>query len=87
MPWTTDSDDDSATRDQLNADLAVTYGTHFLDVIGPLQAANDGSADDLSDVANGWTPRSLRFDHGHLNDAGYGVVAQLLHGAIVALRW
>lgn len=67
---------------QLNTDLAALYGRRFVDINTPLAAAHDGSAGDLSDIAKGWTPRSLRFDDIHLNNAGYQVVADALYPAI-----
>lgn len=59
-----------------NADLAATYGSRFVDTITPLQAANDGSANDLADVAAGYTPRSLRKsgDPLHLEGRGYEIM-------------
>ncbi|USQ97228.1 SGNH/GDSL hydrolase family protein [Caulobacter sp. RL271] len=67
---------------QLNADLKTLYGRRFIDINSALAAANDGSPGDLSDIAKGWTPRSLRFDAIHLNDAGYQVVADTIYAAI-----
>ncbi len=67
---------------QLNTDLKALYGRRFVDINTPLAAANDGSAGDLSDIAKGWTPRSLRYDDIHLNNAGYQVVADALYPAI-----
>jgi lysophospholipase L1-like esterase len=63
----------------LNSDLATVYGTRFVDMLAPLQAASNGSAGDLADVAAGIVPRSLRFDAVHLNAAGYTIVANALY--------
>lgn len=72
----------------LNAELATLYGARYVDILGALQAANDGSANDLADVAAGYTPRSLR-DGGvvHLNDAGYAIVAATWISAHQAMGW
>jgi hypothetical protein len=58
-----------------------------------LQAANDGSANDLADVAAGYTPRSLRYDGGHITDvlnsngfSGIGVVASLMQAKLAELE-
>lgn len=70
-----------------NATLAATYGVRYVDLLGALQAANDGSANDLSDIAAGWVPRSLRSDSVHLNDAGYAVVATQFRVKTLAMGW
>ncbi|WP_417247857.1 hypothetical protein [Celeribacter sp.] len=59
----------------LNADLATTYGAKFVDLLGALKAAGNGSPEDNADIANGYVPRSLRSDDVHLNDSGYEIVA------------
>jgi len=97
LPFTVDGDLNSAnsiTRLQLNADLAALYGGKYLDWLPSLQAANDGSANDLSDIANGWTPRSLRYDGGHIsstiNGAGFsgiGVAATAVQAKIASLGY
>lgn len=85
------SADDSAGNitalQALNASLASTYGSRFVDLMAILQAANDGSANDLADIAAGYTPRSLRSDAVHLNDAGYAIVAAAWKNATVAMGW
>ena len=70
-----------------NSALAATYGTRFVDLMAALQAANDGSANDLADIAAGYTPRSKRSDAIHLNDAGYAVVAAAFKAAHDAFGW
>jgi hypothetical protein len=65
----------------LNSDLQATYGDRYVDVLGALQAENDGSANDLADVAASLVPRSLRSDHLHLNDDGYLVAAEAFKAA------
>lgn len=56
------------------AALRARYGVRFYDARAALQAANDGSANDLADVAAGLTPRSLRSDEVHLLGKGYEVM-------------
>lgn len=95
LPWTSDGDLSSANsivRAQLNADLAALYGSKYLDWWTFLRDANDGSSEDMSDIANGWTPRSLRYDAGHIHDipnarglSGIGVVASAIRAKIAAL--
>lgn len=71
-----------ASIQALNATLASTYGSRYIDVLGWLQAHGDNSANDNADIAAGYTPRSLRFDSLHLNDAGYALVAQKVFSAL-----
>lgn len=78
---------DLATLTQLNADLATTYGAQFIPTLAPLQAANNGSVQDLADVAAGYTPTSLRSDALHLNDAGYAVIAPLVYALLATYGW
>lgn len=70
-----------------NAALAATYSMRFVDLLGALQGAHDGSANDLADIAAGYTPRSLRSDTEHLNDAGYALVAAQFKSAHDAMGW
>lgn len=79
----TNYDDSTA----LNARLKATYGARFVDVLSDLIGANDGSEGDLEDVASGYTPRSLRVDGVHLNDAGYAIVAAGFKAATDAMGW
>lgn len=74
------------TMNTLNSDLATLYGTKFLNVLTPLQAASDGSATDTADVTSGWIPTSLRAsaDTLHLNSTGYTVIANAIAAAITA---
>lgn len=73
--------------EQFNAELAQAYPGHFLDALGALQQADDGTANDAADIAAGLVPRSLRTDDVHLNDAGYAVIAGLVATATTARRW
>lgn len=65
----------------LNADLAATYGTHYLDIRSVLVSQPTFLAQDILDEANGVVPFSYRADHIHLNTLGYGVVAQAVQTA------
>jgi len=75
----------------LNADLATTYGTKFLDVRGYLvahgltDAGITATTGDVADVAADIVPRSLRYDSVHLNAAGYNVVATQVYNKLRAL--
>lgn len=71
----------------INAQLAETYGARFVDVLQALIGANDGSPADLADVANGYTPTSLRVDEVHLTDAGYAIAAAQFKAAHDAMGW
>jgi|GEM_PF-2398416 len=84
------SNDTAPVKTQLagiNSTLATTYGARFIDLLAALQGEADGSDEDAADVADGLVPRSLRSDHLHLNDDGYGVVATAFHAAHVAMGW
>ncbi|KKC38864.1 hypothetical protein WH87_08275 [Devosia epidermidihirudinis] len=70
-----------------NGALAAAYGTRFVDLMGALQAASDGSAGDIADIAAGYVPRSKRSDVLHLNDAGYAIVAAAFKARHVAMGW
>jgi len=59
-------------------------GDHFIPVTAAMQAANDGTANDLADVANGLVPRSLRIDSIHENAAGTRIRARVIHAYISA---
>jgi lysophospholipase L1-like esterase len=70
-----------------NANLASAYGQRFIDLLAVLHAAGDGSSGDAADIAAGLTPRSLRTDDVHLNDAGYALVAAAFTRAHGAMGW
>lgn len=64
----------------LNADLATTYGAHYVDVREALVALYDpGQPGDVTDHANDIPPASLRADTVHYNDAGYNAVAGIVY--------
>lgn len=62
---------------------------NYVPIMQALWDANDGSAGDLADVANGITPRSLRepADSLHPNDAGAAVIAAEIVAALQAKGW
>lgn len=66
-----------------------TYPDNFLEIMPALWAANDESPEDLADVSNGITPRSLREagDGLHLNSAGSAVVAGLVDAFLQSKGW
>lgn len=72
---------------QTNAYLAADHGPFFVDLIAPLQAANDGSTQDLLDVSQGIIPASLRADDVHPNNAGYVVVKDVVKSKLTSLGW
>lgn len=86
LPSTADSGASLTQLVVLNGQLETAYGARFVNLMAVLRAAASG-ADDASDVAAGFVPRSLRSDHLHLNDAGYALVAQAFHGAHLAMGW
>ena len=60
----------------LNASLAATYGTHYIDIRSILVASyNPLLTLDVSDHTRDIVPSSLRSDAIHLNTAGYAIVA------------
>jgi hypothetical protein len=86
LPSTADSGASVAQLGVLNGQLESTYGERFVNLMAELRSAASG-ADDASDVAAGFVPRSLRSDHLHLNDSGYALVAQAFYGAHLAMGW
>lgn len=73
---------------QLNAELARTYPNNYLDIRQILvDRYTPGNAQDQRDYANDTAPQSLRSDNDHLNERGYGVVAQEVATFIQARGW
>jgi len=69
-----------------NAWLVATYPGRVVDSNAAYAAnADPTSADDLADVAADLTPRSLRFDYVHMNEAGEQVLAQAVLGLLAVL--
>lgn len=86
-PSTLDSGAENTTRLALNAALAAAYGSRYFDIIPYWNAANDGSANDLADIAAGLTPRSTRADELHPNDIGKAAIAAGWKAEILARSW
>lgn len=76
-----------AGRLAAEAYILATYPNNAFDIHQALIDANDGSAGDLADVANDITPRSLRTDEVHWNDAGHEVVADAVFAFVQAKGW
>lgn len=73
---------------QINAHLAQTYAGNFLDIRKILVNHYDPAAPlDVQDYINDVPPLSLRNDNWHLNDKGYGIVAQQIADFIAAKNW
>lgn len=73
---------------QINADLAQAYPDNFLDIRKILIDSYDpNNPQDVQDHANDVPPASLRNDDEHLNDKGYGIVAQQVANFIAAKGW
>lgn len=73
---------------QINADLAATYGSHFLDIRKILVNHYDSAnPQDVRDYNSDVPPYSLRNDNEHLNDQGYGLVAQQIAAFAAARNW
>lgn len=81
LPFPTDTGPNLAAIATLNGDLATLYTTHFVDLLTPLQAGGNGGTNDNADIAAGLVPRSLRVSSGdgHLNAAGYTIMAQAIY--------
>lgn len=72
--------------DNCNAAIAAAFPEYWLDISAWLRTVEAATAagialtaDDLVDIANGLTPRSLRSDAGHLNAFGNTAVAYRVH--------
>lgn len=76
-----------ALLQRLNADLLGLYGNRFVDIYSALRSSGNGSADDNTDIAAGYVPRSLRNDGIHLNAAGNAVAAREMYQAMRRMRW
>jgi len=57
----------------MNTALRAAFGDACLDLLPIMQAHGNGSAEDNSDIASGYVPRSLRTDFLHANEAGRAV--------------
>ncbi len=87
LPAATDTPAVLQVISELNTQLAASYAGRYIDLLAPLHAAGNGTADDNADIAAGFVPRSLRADAIHLNDTGYAVVAAKWAEATLAMGW
>ena len=77
----------------VNKLLARKYGVHFLDLASYIlqygldDAGITPTAQDVTDIANGEMPNSLRADEVHFNSAGYTVIGDLLYNTGVELGY
>lgn len=77
-----------------NAALKEAFGNNFLDAKAYLateQALIDAgitaTEQDKADIAEGTIPTSLRVDTAHFNDAGYSLLAKLVHNKLNELEY
>ena len=77
----TDSDAQLSEIAAINLRLRAAHGSHYVDVLGDLLAAGNGSTEDAADIARGIVPRSLRLDFVHLTPRGNEIVARALVAA------
>lgn len=59
-------------------------GDHMIPTKDAMQAENDGSPEDMEDIANDLWPRSLRSDNIHLNADGKAVLAEIIYSYLKA---
>jgi hypothetical protein len=85
--WIADSGDRIAWDAKVAAIAAHVGAEHYVECLSDLQAANDGSANDLQDVADNIVPRSLRADAIHENSAGQDVRAATIMAHLEAQGW
>jgi hypothetical protein len=77
-----------ATWDAAQAAIRAHVGeARYIETLPALQAAADGSANDLADVAAGLTPRSLRSDSVHETAAGTAIRMGAVAARLTALGW
>jgi len=70
------------------ADIAAHVGSnHYIECLTALKAGNDGSANDLQDVANNIVPRSLRSDAIHETEEGTAIRTKSIQQFIARKGW
>lgn len=74
-----------SVQDQIQA----AYPNNYIPTLTLMQTHGDGSANDISDIANGWCPRSLRISSSdvHTNPLGSRYFAQIIDDAILSKRF
>lgn len=70
----------------MNAAIKTAFPDNWIDLLPILQARGDGSANDNADIANGFTPRSLRTDFLHLNAAGRSIAGQYGYAPFITAK-
>lgn len=76
-----------AERIAVRSHILATYPNNFIDLQQVLLDANDGSANDLADLAEEVVPRSLRNDDIHHTDAAQLLIAQTFRDFVLAKGW
>lgn len=71
----------------LRTALKTAYPKNYVDLYAYLAARGNGGGTDNTDIANGFTPTSLRFDTIHLNDAGQAHEATLYQSELTKRGW
>ena len=80
-----DGSPERAAWDADVADIAAYVGVgHYVECLTALQAGNDGSPNDLQDVADNIVPRSLRSDTIHETDYGLSIRTRVVRDFILA---
>lgn len=80
--------------DNCNAALAAAFPEYWLDIAAWLRTPEAATAagitftaDDVTDINNGLTPRSLRMDAGHLNTIGNNAIAYRVYQESQTRGW
>jgi len=70
----------------IQSQIKAAYPNNYVETLPQMQAFNNGSANDLADIAAGEWPRSLRIDAAnvHPNELGSMYLAQIIDNAIQA---
>jgi hypothetical protein len=72
----------------LEAQLSAEYPNNYCPTLSTMQSqGSDGSANDLSDIANGWVPRSCTLDGLHPNNKGARILATIISNFIQNKGW
>jgi hypothetical protein len=74
-------------RNTIGTWILNTYPNNSIDILQVLQAGGNNSVGDNEDIANGGTPRSLRYDLIHPNAAGDVIIANAVYNLLTANKW
>lgn len=69
------------------ASIKAQYPNNYIDTLTQMQSHNDGSANDLLDIAKGWWPRSLRLDNVHPTVAAAQIYCKIVSNALIAKHY